>query len=45
MNRQYFVYILSSRRNGTLYIGVTIQLIESVNPEWKDWSENLINMP
>jgi putative endonuclease len=95
MNRRYWVYILASRRNGTLYIGMTndlarrvgqhrqgmvegftkkhhvhrlvycesfarpveaiqaekrlkkwrrawkIQLIESVNPEWKDLSETL----
>jgi putative endonuclease len=27
MNRSYFVYILASRRNGTLYIGVTNDLV------------------
>ncbi len=26
MNKQYFVYILASQRNGTLYIGVTSDL-------------------
>lgn len=98
MRREYFVYILASKRNGTLYIGMTnnlprrmwehkqgllegftkkynvhqlvysdsftrpyeaiqaekrlkkwnrqwkIQLIESVNPEWKDLSEGLMDM-
>ena len=93
---QYYVYILASRRNGTLYVGVTnnlakrvcdhkqglesdftrrynvkmlvyyettdsinaalerekrikwwkrkwkLELIESVNPEWKDLYENLL---
>jgi putative endonuclease len=27
---QYFVYILASRRNGTLYVGVTSDLIKRV---------------
>ena len=30
MNRQPCVYILSSRRNGTLYIGVTSDLLKRV---------------
>ena len=29
-NNQYFVYILASRRNGTLYVGVTSNLIKRV---------------
>ncbi len=28
---QYFIYILTSKRNGTLYIGVTNNLLERVN--------------
>lgn len=96
MNRSYYVYILSSKRNGTLYIGVTnnlerrlyehkngltpgftskygvkllmhyeetsdisaaitrekqlkrlgrqakLQLIEKMNPDWRDLAENWI---
>jgi putative endonuclease len=99
MSRQYYVYILASKRNGTLYIGMTnnlarrvwehrqgsvegftktynvhhlvysesymrpqdaierekrlkkwnrawkIELIESVNPGWKDLSGTVMNMP
>jgi len=30
MQRTYFVYILASRRNGTLYIGVTNNLVRRV---------------
>lgn len=98
MHREYFVYILASKRNGTLYIGMTgnlsrrvwehkqgliegftkkygvhrlvysesfprpyeaiqaekrlkkwnrqwkIRLIESVNPDWNDLSETLMEM-
>ena len=32
MDRNYYVYILASRRNGTLYIGVTSDLI---NRTWE----------
>lgn len=99
MRREYHVYILASKRNGTLYIGMTnnlarrvwehrqnlvpgftseygvqrlvyceafarpydaiqrekrlkkwnrawkIELIESVNPGWKDLSDTLMSMP
>jgi putative endonuclease len=30
VSRQYYVYILASRRNGTLYTGVTRDLLRSV---------------
>jgi putative endonuclease len=31
MDRRYFVYILASRRNGTLYVGMTNDLIKRVH--------------
>jgi predicted GIY-YIG superfamily endonuclease len=46
----YYVYILASRRNGTLYVGVTsdlarrawkLALIEKDNPDWLDLYEKL----
>jgi putative endonuclease len=30
MGKQFYVYILASRRNGTLYVGVTSNLIQRV---------------
>jgi putative endonuclease len=30
MDRQYFVYIMASRRNGTLYVGMTNNLLRRV---------------
>ncbi len=30
MNKQFYVYILASKRNGTLYIGVTSNIIQRV---------------
>jgi putative endonuclease len=36
---QYFVYILASKRNGTLYIGVTNNLLKRVHQHRSDVSE------
>ena len=30
MNRDYYTYILASKRNGTLYVGITSNLIKRV---------------
>jgi len=30
MNKQYYVYILASKRNGTLYTGMTSDLVKRV---------------
>ena len=30
MNKQFYVYILASKRNGTLYTGVTSKLVQRV---------------
>ena len=30
MDKQFYVYILASKRNGTLYIGVTSQLVQRI---------------
>jgi len=35
------VYILASRKNGTLYTGVTSDLIERDNLGWHDLAEDL----
>jgi len=36
---QYFIYILASKRNGTLYIGVTNNLLKKVHQHKNDVSE------
>ncbi len=36
---QYFVYMLASKRNGTLYIGVTNNLLERVHQHKNDVTE------
>jgi putative endonuclease len=33
---QYYVYILASRRNGTLYVGVTSELVKRVHGHKSD---------
>lgn len=30
MNKQYYIYIMSNKKNGTLYIGVTSDIIKRV---------------
>ena len=30
MNKQFYVYIMASRRNGTLYIGISSNLVQRV---------------
>ena len=50
--KEYFVYILASQKNGTLYVGVTNDLvrriyehknnfIEEKNPQWCDLYNDL----
>ena len=36
---QYFVYMLASKRNGTLYIGVTNNLLKRVHQHKNDVTE------
>ena len=48
MDKTFAVYILASARNGTLYTGVTsnlikrVKMIEEKNPEWRDLYEDII---
>ena len=39
----YFVYILASRRNGTLYIGVTNNLLKRVDQHRRNLMEGFTN--
>ena len=45
MEKQPCIYILSSAPYGTLYIGVTSDLIESENPHWADLAPSLGLLP
>ena len=36
MQRNYFVYILASKRNGTLYVGITNDVIRRVDEHKRD---------
>ena len=38
MNKQPAVYILASKRNGTLYIGVTSDLVKRI---WEHWNNRV----
>jgi putative endonuclease len=40
LDRQYYVYILASRRNGTLYTGVTVDLIKRVFEHKNDFTDS-----
>jgi len=51
MTNTYYVYILASKKNGTLYVGVTnnlkrwtrkwkVELIEKDNSDWRDLAED-----
>jgi putative endonuclease len=50
MTKQFYVYILSSKRNGTLYTGVTSNLIQRIwqhkNKQVKGFTEkyNILNL-
>ncbi len=37
--KQYFVYILASKRNGTLYVGVTSDLVKRIYEHKQDFVE------
>ena len=43
MERQYYVYILTSKRNGTLYTGVTSDLIRRVFEHKNDLIDGFTN--
>jgi putative endonuclease len=42
MDKQFYVYILASKRNGTLYIGVTSCLVQKVSQHKNKMAEGFI---
>jgi len=41
--KQYYVYILASRKNGTLYVGVTSDLIKRIYEHKQNFIEGFTN--
>jgi len=41
-DKQYYIYIICNKRNGTLYTGVTSNLIEQNNPNWNDLYQKMV---
>ena len=39
MNHNYYVYLLASQRNGTLYLGVTSDLVKRISQHKNDLAE------
>jgi putative endonuclease len=43
MSKKYYVYILASARNGTLYIGITSNLIKRIHEHKNDLLDGFTN--
>ena len=39
MEKQFYVYILANKRNGTLYLGVTSDLVKRVWQHKNGWAQ------